>query len=88
LLLHCRKTAVIIATNSFDSQLSVDLGQHGLSMPQNGTLCSDLTQGNILNGQQSLPAKPTMPSYNFPTVSKDNYGTMDYSIPQFFIDNL
>jgi hypothetical protein len=43
-------------------------------MPQNGTLRCHLNQGNILNGQGSLPAQPTVPSYNFPPVSKDNYG--------------
>ncbi|XP_047056714.1 uncharacterized protein LOC124662988 [Lolium rigidum] len=52
-----------------------DLGQHGPSMPQNGTLCSHRTQGNILNGQGSLPAQPTMPSFNFPPVPEDDWIT-------------
>ncbi|KAM0899684.1 hypothetical protein ACQ4PT_021185 [Festuca glaucescens] len=52
-----------------------DLGQHGPSMPRNGTLRCHLNQGNILNGQESLPAQPTVPSYNFPPVSGDDWTT-------------
>uniref|UniRef100_A0ACD5X9B6 Uncharacterized protein n=1 Tax=Avena sativa TaxID=4498 RepID=A0ACD5X9B6_AVESA len=51
-----------------------DLGQHGPSMPQNGTLyCHNL--GNIVNGQGSLSAQPTIPSYNLPPVQEDDSDT-------------
>ncbi|KAM0924876.1 hypothetical protein ACQ4PT_004769 [Festuca glaucescens] len=52
-----------------------DLGQHGPSMPQNGTLCCHLNQGDILSGQGSLPAQPAVPSYNFPPVPGDEWTT-------------
>jgi hypothetical protein len=56
-------------------------------MPQNETPYYP-PQENNLNGQGSFSGQPTIPSHIFPPVSEVTYGTINNSVPQFFIDNL